>query len=86
MASFNAVAPTRYLGADIGKYHLGDGFEAWHMSSESHVKTAIDNVEAWLRKRGEALKTKAACAFPSGWKPETDVTDLLNDELSLIHI
>ena len=48
------------------------------MSSESYVKAAIDNVETWLRKRGEALKTKAACVFLSGWKPETDVTDLLN--------
>ena len=72
--------PTRYLGADIGKYHLEDGSEVWYMSSESYVKAAIDNVETWLRKRGEALKTKAACVFPSGWKLETDVADLLNDE------
>ena len=43
------------------------------MSSESYVKAAIDNVEAWLKKRGKTLKTKAACVFPSGWKPETDV-------------
>ena len=65
--------PTRYLGADIGRYQLEDGSEAWYMSSESYVKAAIDNVEAWLKKRGETLKTKAACVFPSGWKPETDV-------------
>ena len=72
--------PTRYLGADIGRYQLEDGSEAWYMSSESYVKAAIDNVEAWLKKRGETLKTKAACVFPSGWKPETDVTDLLKPD------
>ena len=59
---------------------MEDGSEAWYMSSESYVKAAIDNVEGWLKKRGETLKTKAACVFPSGWKPETDVTDLLKPE------
>ena len=72
--------PEKYLGADIGKFTLNDGNKAWYMSSESYVKAALDNVEAWLKKRGDSLKTKAACVFPSGWKPELDVTDLLKDE------
>ena len=41
---------------------------------------SIKNVELWLEQRGEMLKTKAACVFPSGWKPELDVTPLLSDE------
>ena len=69
--------PTRYLGAEIGKYVLPDGTEAWYMSSEGYVKATIKHVEIWLEKKGERLKTKAACVFPSGWKPECDVTNLL---------
>ena len=72
--------PNRYLGADIGKYTLPNGTEAWFMSSESYVKASIRNVEAWLADKGERLKTKVSCVFPSGWKPELDVTPLLSDE------
>ena len=50
------------------------------MSLEGYVKAAIRNVEMWLDKKGERLKTKAACVFPSGWKPECDVTHRLNDD------
>ena len=68
--------PTRYLGANIGKHQLADGNLAWSMSSDGYVKSALQNVEAWLEKRGERLKTKVACVLPSGWKPELDVTAL----------
>ena len=50
------------------------------MSSDGYVKAALESVERWLKKQGDTLKTKAACVFPSGWKPELDVTDLLKDE------
>ena len=50
------------------------------MSSKGYVKAAIKNVEIWLEKKGEKLKTKTVCVFPSGWKPKCDVTPLLNDE------
>ena len=72
--------PDRYLGANIGKYTLPNGAEAWFMSSETYVKAAIKNVESWLEQKGEKLKTKVSCVFPSGWKPELDVTPLLKDE------
>ena len=55
--------PERHLGADIGRYTLRNGKEAWHMSSEGYVKAAIKNVEAWLEQRGDRLKTKAACVL-----------------------
>ena len=72
--------PNKYLGADIGMFDLPDGSKTWYMSSESYVKAAVANVERWLEKRGQHLKTKAACVFPSGWKPELDTTDLLKDD------
>jgi Reverse transcriptase (RNA-dependent DNA polymerase) len=79
-------SPTSYLGADVGKYTLPDGSEAWYLSSNSYVKEAVRNVDTWLHKREKgnsgwrSLKTKTSCMFPSGWKPELDVTPLLNSE------
>ena len=61
-------------------FDLPDGSKTWYMSSESYVKAAVANVERWLEKRGQRLKTKAACVFPSGWKPELDTTDLLKGD------
>ena len=73
--------PDQYLGANIGKMGLADGSYAWYMSSESYCKAAVQNVETWLQKRGSrGLPTKTACVFPSGWKPELDVTPELKDE------
>jgi hypothetical protein len=43
--------PTSYLGADVGKYGLPDGSEAWYLSSNSYVKEAVRDVETWLHKR-----------------------------------
>jgi hypothetical protein len=42
--------PKSYLGADIGKFTLLDESEVWFMSSESHVREAIKNVEGWMKK------------------------------------
>jgi hypothetical protein len=50
------------------------------MSSHVYCLNVIANVEAWLEKRGERLSTKAACVFPSGWKPELDTTDELAED------
>jgi hypothetical protein len=73
--------PTQYLGAAISKYQFEDGTWAWAMSSDTYIKSAINNIEAYLKKRNEKqLKTKTSCVLPSGWKPEVDVTDLLLDD------
>ena len=50
------------------------------MSSNAYCRAALFNVELWLQKRKEKLPTRTACVFPSGWKPELDVTPLLIDE------
>ena len=71
--------PTRYLGANISKYTLPDGTWAWAIGSDEYCKTAVENVEAWLLRKHEHLKTKTSSVFPSGWKPETDVSGLLRD-------
>ena len=40
--------PDQYLGADIGKFHLPSGEDAWFMSSDGYCTAAIQNVETWL--------------------------------------
>jgi hypothetical protein len=79
-------SPTSYLGADVGKHDLPDGSEAWFLSSNSYVQEAVQNVESWRQKWEKdnsgwrSLKTKTSCMFPSLWKPELDVSLLLNQE------
>ena len=59
-------SPTSYLGADVGKYSLPDGSEAWYLSSNSYVKETVRNVETWLQRREKdnsgwrSLKTKTS--------------------------
>jgi hypothetical protein len=73
--------PSQYLGADVGKMLMPDGNECWWMGSESYCKAALQSIEAWLQKKKEGrLPTRTACVFPSGWKPETDVTPEMMDD------
>ena len=50
------------------------------MSSKSYCKAAVKNIKTWLDKKGVRFPTKTACVFPSGWKPELDVTPELSAE------
>jgi len=78
--------PTRYLGADIKKYQVADGFEYWSMSARTYVKNAVKNLEDTLALEGKMLKQfasdkSAERPLPISYRPEVDVSDLLNDEL-----
>jgi hypothetical protein len=73
--------PTQYLGASVKKWTVGeDSVECWAMGSEQYVKEAIRNVKNWLGERGKALKSKAPSVLPSNYRPELDVTPLLDDD------
>ena len=76
--------PDIYLGANIERTQLPDGRSEWSMSSRTYVKNALKVVEALLQEEdSEAeLKSTARNPFPSGYKPELDVTIELNDELA----
>jgi len=37
--------PKRYLGANIAKFQLPDGTEAWSASACDYVKTVVQNIE-----------------------------------------
>ena len=54
------------------------------MSSRTYVKNALKVVEALLQEEDSEAKLKSTARnpFPSGYKPELDVTIELNDELA----
>jgi hypothetical protein len=76
--------PDVYLWANIVKVQLGDGQTVWGMLSKTYVKNSIMVVEALLREDDPDAKLKltARNSFPSGYKPELDVTPEVNDHLT----
>jgi hypothetical protein len=75
--------PDIYLGADMEKVQLPSGKTEWAMGSKTYVKNAVKVVESLIAEDNPEvkLKTTARNPFPSGYKPELDVTTELNDEL-----
>ena len=76
--------PEMYLGANFDKIQLPDGRSEWCMSSKHYVKNAIKVIEAWMIEDDPEAKLKSTAKnpFPSGYKPELDVTTELNDDLA----
>jgi hypothetical protein len=77
--------PERYLGANIERVQIPDdrtGQEYWSMSSYGYVKSAVTNVKQLLADEGRFLKTTAKTPFPSGYRPEIDMSDELHSDLA----
>jgi hypothetical protein len=76
--------PEIYLGADVAKIQLPDGREVWSTSPRTYVKNSILVVERLLEEDGDGyvLKSNARNPFPTGYKPEVDVTDELDQTLA----
>jgi hypothetical protein len=74
--------PTQYLGTTISEFRLDDDPTKvrWALTAENYLKEAIKNVQNWLEQRGKSLKNKATTVLPSGYRPELDVSNLLDDE------
>jgi len=74
--------PTQYLGTTISEFRLDDDPTKvrWALTAENYIKEAIRNVNNWLESRGRSLKTKTTTVLPSGYRPELDVSELLNEE------
>lgn len=70
-----------YLGATVHRHTDPEtGEECWAMSSQHYIDEAIRNVQNWLAKRECMLKTRASSVFPSKYRPELDISKLLDDE------
>jgi hypothetical protein len=65
------------------KVQLPNGKVKWSMGSKTYVKNAIRVVEALIMEDDPEAKLNSTTRnpFPSGCKPELDVTPELNDEL-----
>jgi hypothetical protein len=76
--------PEIYLGANVSKMQLPDSREVWAMSPRRYVKNSLLVVERLLEEDGEGyvLKSNARNPFPTGYKPEIDVTDELDHTLA----
>ena len=79
--------PGRYLGSNIEKVQLKNGDITWSMHSKEYVQNAIRNLEEILQNDGAAPlkifgKRAGERPFPSNYRPELDVSPVLNDVLS----
>ncbi len=74
--------PTVYLGATIKKHRFTHDLTKvrWGMSSDKYLGNAISNVELELAKIDKKLSTKAGTPLACGYRPELDVSPLLNAE------
>lgn len=74
--------PTVYLGATIKKhrFHTDPSKVRWGMSSDKYLGNAISNVELELAKIDKKLSTKASTPLACGYRPELDVSPLLDAE------
>jgi hypothetical protein len=74
--------PTKYLGADVIEYRLPTDHQRpkWGFSSQQYVTEAIKNVEMELTKFDQGLINSATTPFTSGYRPELDLSPLLDDE------
>ena len=63
--------PEFYLGAKLQKKDL-NGRKVWTMSSTDYIKSAVENVEEQLKKKGDRLPTRAVTPMSQGYQPETD--------------
>jgi hypothetical protein len=76
--------PEIYLGADIARMQLPDGKEVWSTSPRTYVKNSILVVKRLLEEDGDGyvLKANARNPFPTGYKPEIDVTNELDQTMA----
>lgn len=72
--------PDTYLGAKIKKRIL-NGQSMWTISSDDYVKAALGNVQSQSEgTQWKMPKGKVKTPLPTGYHPEMDDTDELNDE------
>jgi hypothetical protein len=74
-----------YLVANISRVQLPAGREVWATSPKTYIQNSLLVVERFLSEDGEdyALRSNIKNLFPTGYKPEIDVTDeLVSAELA----
>jgi hypothetical protein len=73
--------PSRYLGAEVGKYTFSDNTQAWYMSARAYLKQAIVELEKlWGNLTKLLPRQQLDIPVPAGSHPELDDTKMLNDD------
>ena len=64
---------------DVSRIELDNGVMACIFSSNQYVKLAVANLEIHSRQKGRTLQYKAMTPSKSGYHPEVNVSDELDD-------
>jgi hypothetical protein len=74
--------PETYMGANLGHFSLPNKPDKprWSMSSTNYVKQAVANVEKDLSEIKRGLPNKASLPMSTKYRPELDVSPVLNAE------
>jgi hypothetical protein len=85
MKEGSVAKPNMYLGAQVKEHRLPNnpGKLVWSMSAEKYIKEAIRMLEIDLDKLGKRLPTNVPTPLSSGYRPELDVSALLDDDFTL---
>jgi hypothetical protein len=85
MKDGSIMKPTIYLGALIKEHRLLDNPAkiVWSMSAEKYVKEAIRSLEVDLDKIGKRLPLHVPTPLSSGYRPELDISALLDVDYTL---
>jgi len=72
--------PKWYLGANISKYQLPNGLEAWSASAWDYVKNSVKNIEEVLvlDSPPSKLQNHIDQPLPISYWPEVDISLLLD--------
>jgi histone deacetylase 1/2 len=72
--------PEFYLGAKLRKHTFDDGSSCWGLSPAKYVQQAVKNCETYLQEKLDgkySLPKRAENPFPTEYRPEEDVSELL---------
>jgi hypothetical protein len=77
----NLADPDVWLHAEVKEWRFPEDSERirWALSSEQYIKEAIMNIETHLKRYGRTLN-KAKQPMVSYYRPELDITPLLQDD------
>jgi len=79
--------PTRYLGATISKHLMdGDSYYTWAIGSKEYLIESLRVVKQRITPLNLTLKSKVSSALPSGYKPELDSSDYLDDDTTVLYM
>ena len=81
--------PTTFLGASVTKHRLdGTDYDTWALGSKEYLVEALRVVKSRISdpKYNIRLKTKVSGTLPSGYRPELDKTELVDDDTATLYM